>query len=85
MTTLTCYKYIRSWSTEDARCEDDKRTKTVIAKAAFWQNKKLMRRNVKFNKRLKMRNCYVFSILNMDARVGREKMAVRIKVNAFKM
>ena len=58
--TLTCYKYIRSWNKEDARCEDDKRTKIVIAKAAFWQNEELMRRNVKLNKRLKMRTWYVF-------------------------
>ena len=48
MTTFTCCKYLRSCTIEDARCEENKRTKIVIAKATFWQNEELMRRNVKF-------------------------------------
>ena len=37
------YKYLGSWITEDARCEEEIRTRIGMAKAAFWQNKEVMR------------------------------------------
>ena len=42
------YKYLGSWITEDARCEEELKARTGMAKAAFWQNKEAMRRNVRF-------------------------------------
>ena len=42
------YKYLGSWITEDARCEEELKTRIGMAKAAFWQNKEVMRRNVRF-------------------------------------
>ena len=49
---VTRFKYLGSWITEDARCEVDIREVDIrarvgMAKAAFWQNKELMRRNIK--------------------------------------
>jgi len=41
------YKYLGSWITEDARCDEELRTRIGMAKAAFWQNKEIMRRNIK--------------------------------------
>ena len=42
------YKYLGNWITEDARCEEELKTRIGMAKAAFWQNKEIMRRNVRF-------------------------------------
>ena len=42
------YKYHESWITEDARCEMDIRSRIGMAKAAFWHNKELMQRNIRF-------------------------------------
>ena len=41
------YKYLGSWITEDARCEEELKARIGMAKAAFWQNKVVMRRNVR--------------------------------------
>ena len=45
---MTGFKYLGSWITEDAGCEVDIRARVGMAKAAFWQNKELMRRNIRF-------------------------------------
>ena len=42
------YKNLGSWITEDARCEEAIRTRIGMAKAAFWKNKEVMRRNICF-------------------------------------
>ena len=58
------YKYLDSWITEDARCEEELKARIRMAKAAFWQNKEIMRRNIRFDTKNKIINCYVFSVLN---------------------
>src|SRR6187401_2184328 len=58
------YEYLGSWITEDARCEEDLKARIGMAKAAFWQNKEVMRRNVRFGTKKKIIDCYVFSVLN---------------------
>ena len=50
--------------TDDARSDDDIKTRVGLAKAAFWQNKELMRINIRFKTKLKKLNTYVFSVLN---------------------
>ena len=45
------FKYLGSWMTEDARSDEDIRAKVRMAKAAFWQNKELMRSNIKLSQR----------------------------------
>ena len=40
LTKVTRYKYLGSWITEDARCEEDLRARVGKANAAFWQRKK---------------------------------------------
>ena len=44
------FKYLGSWITENARCDEDIRARVGMATAAFWQNKELMRRNIMLNK-----------------------------------
>src|SRR5437899_2451780 len=63
---VTRFKYLGSWITENAKSDEDIRARVGIAKAAFWQNKELMRRNIKFSTKMKILilNGYVFSILN---------------------
>src|SRR6267154_5867147 len=43
------FKYLGSWITEDARSEVDIRARGAMAKAACWNNKKLMRKNIRLS------------------------------------
>src|SRR6266403_3425972 len=54
-----------------------------MAKAAFWQNKELMRTNIRFSTKMKILNCYVFSILNYGCESWTWNKAMHKKVNAF--
>jgi len=56
-----------------------------LAKATFWQNKELMRRNVRFKTKLRILNSYVFSVLNYGCESWTWNKALRKKVNAFEM
>ena len=58
------FKYLGSWITESATGEEDIRARVAMATAAFWQNKELMRRNITLSTKMKILNCYVFSVLN---------------------
>jgi KaiC/GvpD/RAD55 family RecA-like ATPase len=58
------YKYLGSWITEAARREEDIEARIGMTKTAFWQNKELMRRNIRFQTKFKLLNCYVFSVIN---------------------
>ena len=62
---VTCFKYLGSWITDDAKSDDDIRARVGLAMAEFWQNKELMRRNIRFKTKLKILNTYVFSVLNV--------------------
>src|SRR4051812_32430255 len=61
---VTHFKYLGSWITEDARSDEDIRARVGMAKAAFWQNKELLRSNIKLSTKIKILNCYVFSVLD---------------------
>ena len=56
-----------------------------MAKAAFWQNKELMRRNIRFKIKMKILNCFLFSILNYGCESWTWNKEMRKKVNAFEM
>ena len=60
------YKYFVSRSADDARCVEEIKTRIVSAKEAFWKKKDLMRRNIRPRTKLKILNCYVFSVLNYE-------------------
>ena len=79
------YKYLGSWITEDARCEVDIRARIGMAKAAFWQNKELMRRNIRFETKKRILNSYVFSILSYGCECWTWNTALCRKVDAFEM
>ena len=55
------FKYLGSWITENARCDEDIRARVEMATAAFWQNKEVMRRNITLSTTMKTRNCCVLS------------------------
>src|SRR2546425_11355542 len=57
---VTRFKYLGSWITEDARSDEDTSANVGMAKAAFWQNKELLRSNIKLSTKMKILNCYVF-------------------------
>src|SRR5207244_12843338 len=48
------YKYLGSWITEDVRCESEIVTRIAMAKTAFWQNKELMRSNIRAQTKLRI-------------------------------
>ena len=54
------YKYLGSWITEDARCDTEIKARIAMAKQAFWNNKELMRGNIRMKTKLRILNCYVF-------------------------
>src|SRR3989441_3060460 len=80
---VTRFKYLGSWITEDARSDEDIRASVGMAKAAFLQNKELMRRNIRLSTKMKILNCYVFSVLNYGCESWIWNKAMRKKVNAF--
>src|SRR3989441_1776970 len=80
---VTRFKYLGSWITEDARSDEDIRARVGMAKAAFWQNKELMRRNIRLSTKMKILNCYVFSVLNYGCESWTWNKPMRMKVNAF--
>ena len=77
------FKYLESWITADAKSDEDTRTRAGMAKAAFLQNKEIMRRNIRFSTKMKILNCYVLSILNYGCETWNK--AMRKKVNAFEL
>ena len=79
------YKYLGSWITEDVRCDTEVTTRIAMAKTAFWQNKEIMRRNVRHETKLKILNCYVFSVLNYGCESWTWTKALERKINAFEM
>ena len=84
---VTRFKYLGSWITDDARRDEDIRARVGMAKGAFWQNKELTRSNIRLSTKMKILNCYVFSVL--DQAYGCETWTLnspmRLKVNAFEM
>ena len=82
---VTRFKYLGSWITDDAKSDDDIRARVGMAKAAFWQNKELMRRNIRFKTKLKILNTYVFSVLNYGCESWTWNAAMYKKVDAFEM
>ena len=55
------FKYLGSWITDDAKSDEDIKTRVGMAKAAFWQNKELIiKKNIRFKTKMKILNCFVF-------------------------
>ena len=82
---VTRFRYLGSWITEDARCYEDIRARVGMAKAAFWQNKELMRRNIRLRTKRKILNCYVFSVFNYGCECWTWNKAMQKKVDAHEM
>ena len=70
-------------NTEDTRSNEEIRAGVGMGKAAFWQNKELMRSNSRLSTKLKILNCYVFSILNYECECWTWNKPMRLKVNTF--
>src|SRR3989441_6842991 len=77
------FKYLGSWITEDARSDEDIRARVEMAKAAFWQNKELLRSNTKLSTKLKILNRYVFSVLDYGCESWTWNRPMHMKANAF--
>ena len=54
-----------------------------MATAAFWKNKELMR-NITLSTKMKILNCYVFSVLNYGCENWTWNRAMHMKVNALR-
>jgi len=82
---VTRYKYLGSWITDDARCEEDIRARVGMAKAAFWQNKEVMRGNIRLSRKLKILNSYVFSIVSYGCESWTWNKKMRQKVDVLEL
>src|SRR5688572_11833559 len=82
---VTPFKYLGSWISEDARCEEDIRARVGMATAAFWQNKEVMRGNIRLSTKLKILNSYVFSIASYGCESWTWNKKMRQKVDALEM
>src|SRR5206468_6839971 len=49
------------------------------------QNKELMRRNIRLSTKMKILNCYVFSVLDYGCETWTWNSPMRLKINAFEM
>jgi hypothetical protein len=81
---VTRFKYLDSWITKDAKCEEDIRARVGMAKAAFLQNKELMR-SIRLITKMKILNCYKFSILNYGCKSWTWNKLMCKKVDAFEI
>jgi hypothetical protein len=79
------YKYLGSLIMEDGRCEEELKARIAMAQAAFWQNKEIMRRNIRKQTKLKQLNCYVFSVLNYGCESWTWNKAMQKKIDAFEV
>ena len=79
------YKYLGSWITEDLRCEKELTVRIAMAKSAFWQNKEFLRRNIRMRTKMKILDCYIFSIFNSGCDSWIWIKALQKKINAFEM
>src|ERR1051325_113249 len=82
---VTRFKYLGSWISEDARCEEDIRARVGMARAAFWQHKEVMRGNIRLSTKLKILNSYVFSIASYGCESWTWNKKMRQKVDALEM
>ena len=71
-------------NTEDTRCNEEIRAGVGMAKAAFWRNKELMRRNSRPSTKMKILNCYEFSILNYGCECWTWNKPMRLKINTLR-
>src|SRR5688572_15115455 len=78
----TRFKYLGSWISDDARCEENIRVRVGIARAEFWQNKEVIRGNICLSTKLKILNSYVFSIANYGCESWTWNTEMRQKVDA---
>jgi len=77
------YKYLGSWISDDAKCVEEIRTRIALAKEAFWKNKELLRGNIRPRTKLKILNCYIFSVLNYGCECWTWNKATLNKIDAF--
>ena len=70
MKQVTRLKYLGSRITEDARSDEAITARVGMTKAAFWQNKELMRSNIRLSTKTKILNCMDSQYWIMDVRVG---------------
>src|SRR5437867_1359751 len=80
---MSRFKYLCSWIIEDARRDEDIRARVGMAIAAFWQNKELMKSNIRLSTKMKILNCYVFSVLDYGCESWTWNRPMHMKVNAF--
>src|SRR5437867_8453540 len=77
------YKYLGSWISDDANCVEEIRTRIALAKEAFWKIKELLRGNIRPRTKLKILNCYIFSVLNYGCECWTWNKTTLKKIDAF--
>src|SRR5438552_18488381 len=77
-------KFLKQVLSSIPKCYNTKNfTLIAMAKTAFWQNKELMRSNIRAQTKLRILNCYVFWVLNYCCESWPWNKAVQKKIDAF--
>ena len=57
------YKYLGSWITDNAKCEEEVNRRIGKAKADFWKFKEFLRRDINLKLKLRILKMYIFSVV----------------------
>ena len=58
---VTRFTYLGIWISEDERYDEDIKARVGMARAAFWKNKEILRRNIRLSTKMKILNSQIFS------------------------
>ena len=79
------YTYLGSIISNDGRCLEEVKKRIAQAKSAFWKNKKIIRRNININLKLRILSCYVNSVATNGSKTWTYSRKIPKKINDFEM
>ena len=79
------YKYLGSWITDNAKCEEEVKRRIGKAKADFWKFKEFLRRDINLKLKLRILKIYIFSVVGYGSEAWTFSSTVKEKINAMEM
>ena len=79
------YKYLGSWITENCSCEEEVKSRIGKAKNDFWNCKEFLRSNLNMKLKIRLLQCYIFSIVSYASETWTFNKNIRRRINAFEM
>ncbi|GFS11418.1 endonuclease-reverse transcriptase [Elysia marginata] len=79
------YLYLGHMITEDVATLKEVQIRIEMTGQMFWENKKLLRRNVGLNTKKRILTCYIFSVFNCGCEAWTYSKTVQKKIKTFQM